>query len=581
MKTMSAPAAASPSIPIETPRPSRRRELDEAVARLQESARTFARLSLDDRIRLARSIQEGYLKVAELSVRAACAAKGIPFDTSAAGEEWVAPCFVIRQLRLVQESLAALRRTGNTPIGKIGRTVDGRLAVQVFPANRIDGVLFNGVRVDVHLQAELSEAEMHASRARFYKGPDHDGRVVLVLGAGNIDAVPSMDVLSKLFNEGKVAVLKMNPVNAYLGPFLEQAFAAAIARGFVAVVYGGVNEGEYLAHHEGIDEIHLTGSDKTFDVLVWGPPGAERELRKAQGRPLLKKPVTAELGNVSPVIVVPGPYTDTELAYQAEDVASGLIFNASFNCNAPRVVVTARGWAQREKYLGVLERVLAEAMPRKAYYPGAGDRWRAFSEGRADVRTFGMPGEEALPWTLIPGMDPDDGTEQAYAMECFCPILYETQVGSPDPVEFLDRAVTFANERLWGTLSAGLVVHPRTMKDPELGGATERAITRLRYGAVSVNAWSGYLFAFGAPPWGAHPSSSPADIRSGCGWVHNTAMLEGIEKAVLRHPIMIKPKPVTFPSHRTAHTVMRRLTALEERASWRKLPAVLAAALRA
>ena len=45
MKTMSAPAAPSPSIPIETPRPSRRRELDEAVARLQESARTAKPIS--------------------------------------------------------------------------------------------------------------------------------------------------------------------------------------------------------------------------------------------------------------------------------------------------------------------------------------------------------------------------------------------------------------------------------------------------------------------------------------------------------------------------------------------------------
>ncbi|HYT72207.1 MAG TPA: aldehyde dehydrogenase family protein [Gemmatimonadales bacterium] len=578
---MSAPAATAPSILSEVPRPSGRRRLDEAVARLQEGARTFARLSLDDRIRLARSMQEGYLKVAERSVRAACSAKGIVFDTPPAGEEWTAPCFVIRHLRLVQEALAALRRTGNTPIGKIGQTVDGHLAVQVFPASRIDGLRFNAVRVDVHLQPEMSEAEMHASRARFYKSPDHDGRVVLVLGAGNINAIPAMDVVTKLFNEGKVCVLKMNPVNAYLGPFLAQAFAGAIAQGFVAVVYGGVNEGEYLAHHDGIDEVHLTGSDKTFDVLVWGPPGAERELRKLQGKPLLKKPVTAELGNVSPVIVVPGPYTDTELAYQAEDVASGLLFNASFNCNAPKVVVTARGWAQREQFLGALERVLAEAAPRKAYHPGAEDRWRAFSEGRAGVRHFGTSSEEALPWTLIPRMNSDDRTERAYDTECFCPILYETQAGGPDPVEFLDRAVTFANDRLWGTLSAGLVVHPKTMQDSRLGEATERAIARLRYGAVSVNAWSGYLFAFSTPPWGAHPSSGPADIQSGRGWVHNTAMLEGIEKVVLRHPIMIKPKPVTFPSHRTAHTVMRRLTALEERASWHRLPAVLAAALRA
>ena len=36
-----------------------------------------------------------------------------------------------------------------------------------------------------------------------------------------------MDVLTKMFNEGKVCILKMNPVNAYLGPFLEEAFADA------------------------------------------------------------------------------------------------------------------------------------------------------------------------------------------------------------------------------------------------------------------------------------------------------------------------------------------------------------------
>ena len=337
MKTMSAPAAPSPSIPIETPRPSRRRELDEAVARLQESARTFARLSLDDRILLARSMQEGYLKVAELSVRAACAAKGIPFDTSAAGEEWVAPCFVIRQLRLVQESLAALRRTGNTPIGKIGRTVDGRLAVQVFPANRIDGLLFNGVRVDVHLQAEMSEAEMHASRARFYKGPDHDGRVVLVLGAGNINAIPSMDVLSKLFNEGKVAVLKMNPVNAYLGPFLEQAFAAAIAQGFVAVVYGGVNEGEYLAHHEGIDEVHLTGSDKTFDVLVWGRPAPSASCARLRAGRCSRSPSRRSSGTCPPSSSCRGRTPTPSLPIRPKT-------SRADSSSTPRSTATRPGW---------------------------------------------------------------------------------------------------------------------------------------------------------------------------------------------------------------------------------------------
>jgi hypothetical protein len=63
--------------------------------------------------------------------------------------------------------------------------------------------------------------------------------------------------------------------------------------------------------------------------------------------------------------------------------------------------------------------------------------------------------------------------------------------------------------------------------------------------------------------------------------VHNTPMLEGIEKAVLRHPITAMPKPAYSITHRTAHRLMPRMTALEERASWVKVPAVIAAAMRA
>jgi aldehyde dehydrogenase (NAD(P)+) len=126
-----------------------------------------------------------------------------------------------------------------------------------------------------------------------------------------------------------------------------------------------------------------------------------------------------------------------------------------------------------------------------------------------------------------------------------------------------------------------LVVHPKSMKDPVVGSAVEYAITNLRYGAVTVNAWSGYLFGFVTPPWGAHPSSTLNDIQSGIGWVHNTPMLEGIEKAVMRHPITAMPKPTYHPSHRSAHVLMPRMTALEEHASWKKVPGVMAAAMRA
>jgi acyl-CoA reductase-like NAD-dependent aldehyde dehydrogenase len=557
------------------------RALDEMLGRLGAGARTFAALPIARRIELARSMQAGYLRIAERSVRAACEAKGIDPHSALAAQEWATgPWCVVRHLRLVAESLESLQRSGTTPLGPFGRAPDGAVTARIFPSNRIDGVLFSGISADVRFLPGTSREAVEASRGSLYRSRPHDGRVVLVLGAGNIAAIGPMDVITKLFNEGKVCLLKMNPVNDYLGPFIEEAFADAIRQNFLAVAYGGAEEGAYLTGHPGIDEIHLTGSNETYDRIVWGPPGPEREARKAAGTPLNTKPITAELGNVSPVLVVPGPYRDRELAFQAESIAGAVVNNASFNCNSAKMLVTGRGWSGRAALLASLERALERAPVRRAYYPGAADRWARLTAGRDDLRRIGAAGEGELPWTLMPGLDATDLREPAFATEPFCSILSETEVGSDDPIEFLDRAVDFANNRLWGTLSADLVVHPALLKDPQTAAALERAIARLRYGAVTVNSWSGFVFAFGTPPWGAYPGSTAADIQSGTGWVHNTSMLEGIEKTVMRHPLTIMPKPSTFPSHRTAQTVLRRLTRVEERGSWKGVPGVVMAAMQ-
>ncbi|HEV8177532.1 MAG TPA: aldehyde dehydrogenase family protein [Gemmatimonadales bacterium] len=561
--------------------PTGQRRLDEMIARLQESAPLFLRWPIGERITLARAMQAGMLHVAKRMVRASCEAKGIPVGTPTEGEEWATgPWAVVRHLRLVAESLAALERMGDTAMGPLERRADGTLSVRVIPANRIDGVLFAGITTEVRFLPEMTPERVASSRAAFYKGASHNGVVCLVLGAGNLAMIPAMDVITKLFNEGKACLLKMNPVNAYLGPLYEEAFAEAIRRGVLRIAYGGADEGAYLVHHDGVDEIHLTGSDRTYDHIVWGAPGPERESRKALNQPLVTKPVTAELGNVSPVLVVPGPYRDSELEFQAWSIAAAVANNASFNCNSPKLLVTPRGWARRAALLDGLGRGLGAVPVRRAYYPGAEDRWQQLTRGRSDTRMIGRPGPGELPWSIIPGLDATDPREPAFITEPFCSVLSETEVGSDDPIEFLDRAVEFANNRLWGTLSADLVIHPKSMRDPRIAGAVEQAISRLRYGAVTVNSWSGFLFTYGTPPWGAYPGSTAQDIQSGTGWVHNTLMLEGVEKAVLRHPITLVPKPATFPGHRTAPTLFRRLTALEERASWLRVPGVVAAAMR-
>jgi aldehyde dehydrogenase (NAD(P)+) len=562
-------------MPTTAPAPTEPRRLDEALSRLRENAPRWAKASLPERSALARSMIRGTYRTAARAVEAACAAKGISIDSPQAGEEWISgPYVTLRILRQMERSLRLLERNGNTPIGPLSETVDGRLAVRVFPARPRDAMLFMGVRAEVHLQEGVDEAALHANRARFHKSPDHAGKVCLVLGAGNINSIPATDVVYKLFNEGKVCILKVNPLNGYLGPLLDEAFADAVAQGLFAVVQGGVAEGAYLARHPAVDEVHITGSDRTHDAIVWGPPGPERDDRKARNRPLLSKEITSELGCVSPVLVVPGPWDGGAFRAQAENVAGAVTHNASFNCNAAKLLVLPRGWPKREAFLSAVAESLARAPPRVAWYPGARDRYLALTEGRADVRRVGQR-EGVLPWTIVAGLDPtvDDA---AFTTEPFCSLLSETSIGSEDPLEYLARAVDFVNERVWGTLSVHLVVHPRTMADPRLERAVEEAIRRLRYGTVAVNVWAGYGFGFGTTPWGAFPGSTLADIQSGRGFVHNTLMLEQVEKAVIRHPVRTYPKPPYFPSHRTAHRLGRGLVDLEAR-GWVAMPGVVAA----
>jgi acyl-CoA reductase-like NAD-dependent aldehyde dehydrogenase len=566
LRTMTASAPPRQSLAI----------LDQAVARVHAAAEKFTGLPLDARIALAEEMQRGYLAIAEESVRAGCRAKGIDYDSMLSAEEWsTGPWCVVRHLRLVREQLAALRRSGNTTIGKIHQAADGRTMVQVFPGNRIDGMLFQGCSVDVRMQHGEDASSVEQRRAGFYRGAGGKSRVVLVLGAGNIAAIGPMDVITMMFNHGKVCVLKMNPVNAYLGPYIERAFASAIHQGFLAVVYGGMEEGDYLVKHAGIDEIHLTGSDATHDAIVWGPPGPDRELRKQMGTPLCTKPVTSELGNVSPVILVPGPYTERELAYQAEELASYATMNASFLCNAARVLITPQQWAPRRQFLTHLQQVLRGISPRKSYYPGAMELWQRQTENRKHMLRMGEADGESLPWTLVSDMDAQNRHEPLFERESFCPILMETPLGSSDPVEFLEQAVDFANDRLWGTLSATLVVHPQLMKDKRTAAAVERAIVRLRYGTVAINAYPGMSFALGSPPWGAYPGATLDNIQSGRGWVHNTSMLEGIEKTVMRFPLTMFPKPAYMPSNRNGANTMQALVRLDADARWSRLPSVM------
>lgn len=567
------------------PPPTPRADLDAALGRLRAQATSFARAPVEARVALAKRMLAGYRRIAGESVRAGCSHKGLTFGRAESAEEWlVGPMLVLRQLRLYIETLERLAE-GRPPLdpSRVRTRPDERVVVRALPSGVYDNVLFSRLAGEVLAQPGVTADEVVARAASHYRQPaeQREGRVCLVLGAGNVPAIPPTDVLHKLFTEGKVCLLKMNPINAHLGPFVERAFGDAVDAGNLFVAYGDAETGEYLCRHPAVDEVHVTGSRHTYDQIVWGPPGAGREARKSEGRPVLAKPVSCELGNVSPVIVVPGPYTATELSFQADSIAAGVANNASFNCNAHKLLVLSSGWPRRAEFVQRVAGALQRTPVRQPYYPGAAERWQDLVSTHSNVQTLGEGADGALPWALILDLDPTDDNEPCFRVEPWCGVLAETALPPSDPVEFLRAAVAFVNDRVWGTLSATIVVHPRTLAEPDAARALEDALADLRYGAVAVNHWPGVIYGAGTLPWGAHPSSSPEQIQSGRGWVHNSYMLEGIEKSILRGPLVTRPRPPFFAGHRSADRLARRLVDLEASPSPWKLPGILFDALRA
>lgn len=550
-------------------------DLDRAVAAASDAARGFARLAPAEKAALLRECIPRVLAEAPAWVETGSHARD-----ARPGEEWLAGIVpTVRLFRLLAESLEAIAGHGKPPLGTgVRRRRDGRLEVDLFPNGFVDRVTFGGFSAYALMQPGVTEAAAREAQAAFYDVAEPEGGVSAILGAGNVSSIPALDAATKLFLDGRVCVLKLNPVNEWVGPFLERALAPLARRGFLGLVYGGADVGSALVAHEGVGDVHITGSDRTHDLIVWGPAGPERDRRKAENDPVLDVPITSELGNVSPVAIVPHAYADAELAFLARNVVTMVVNNGSFNCNAAKVLVTAPGWLQRDEFLDLVANGLAAVPTRRAYYPGAVERHRTLLEGR-DPELFGSAERGCLPWALVRGLPASNRTDPLFRTEAFCGILAETSVGSTDPAEFLAAATRFMNERLWGTLNATLIVPPALEADPTVAAALDRAVIDLRYGTVAINHWPALAYAFGTTPWGGHPSATLADVQSGLGWVHNSFMLGRVDKTVVRGPLVVRPAPVWFHDNPKLDSVPPRVADLEAAPAWWKLPGVLWTAL--
>ncbi len=555
--------------------------LDGIVNDVADHAISWAQTAAAARAELLQQVIDDTMATQDEWLAAACAAKGLSPGSTEAGEElYLGIGTFVRMARLLRDSLRDIAKAGKPAFaGPVREGPDGRLRVRVFPAGAFDRITFPQTTAEIFMQPGVTRDALVAEQAAAYADPLAHAGTALVLAAGNVASLGPRDVLSKLFVEGKVVVMKANPVNDYVVPHWRRALASLLRADVLRIVDGGAAVGQFLTGHARIDEVHITGSDKTYDAVVFGT-GPEGARRKEADEPALDKPVTAELGNVSPVIVVPGKWSIPELLYQAEHIATMLVNNAGFNCVSARLVVTHAAWPQREAFLGALTQTLAEITTRRAYYPGAADRRDAFVAAHPDAEEYGRGPDDALPWTFIRGVPPGQTGDMCFNVESFCGEVAETALTAPSPAAFVDAATAFCNDVVWGTLGATLIVSPSSLKDEDVAESVDQAVADLRYGSIGVNVWHGLSFAMGSTSWGAYPGHARTDIQSGTGVVGNSAMFGRPQKSIVRGPFRSRPKPPWFATATDSYEVMRRFVAFEAEPSAAKIPGLLLAAVR-
>jgi len=536
-KTVSAP----PATPAAAVPEAERERLDAAIADLRIGARAWSHLTLDQRARLLQRAHAATVATAEEWADTAALATGMEPGHPRRGEEWLpGPYAALVALEAYRESVEALAKGGN-PLDdvKMDAAPGGRVRAHAFPLHAADAVLVAGHTGEVWFEPGVTIAEARESAGLGQLTPTRSGGVGLVLGAGNVTSISVLDVLYELVAHNRVVLLKVNPTQDSMVPVYERALAPLIEPGFLRIVRGGGDVGAYLTGHEGIDHVHITGATPTFDAIVWGPSTgsgtAETARRRRDGDPQLTKPITAELGGVSPIIVVPGQWDEADLRYQAEHIVTMRLYNSGHNCLAGQVVLISADWPQREAFLTALRTAFADAPDRPTWYPHSADRMEEAASSYPDATRFG--GGSRLLIEVGPGQD----ATALETIEYFAPVLGVVELGG-NGQEFVDAAVAHANGKLPGTLGANVLIDPATQG--ALGDGFERAIADLRYGAVSINSWTALAFLTPTLTWGGYPGGTLDDVESGIGIVHNALLLDRVERTVTRGPFRPFPRSI-------------------------------------
>lgn len=417
--------------------------------------------------------------------------------------------------RTIRYLINGVKSGGRPTVPSRRLRIDGRSVSRVFPSGIHEGLLYWDVEAHVWSIGSQHQGFLYR-RAR-----DTSPGAALVLGASNVSSICAVDLLSKLFCENRPVVCMVPPRLQPLIPIFREIFHPLIRDRHLQILGGGPETGERLVESPLFETVHLTGAKKTFDAIQ-------------KKNPFPKRVLTAELGCVTPALIVPGLWSQKELQYQARHLVSLLLMNGGYNCVTPQILVLSKNWSHKNAFLRALKTELEQNDLRDDLFFGSEARRKSFRDSYPDGERFG-------PRTLVK-LDPDKPT-RLFEEEAFCGVLGWVELEAEHPERFLKQATRFCNEQLWGDLSCLLLIDQGTRRVYER--AVAQSLALLEYGTVGLNVFPGLAFASGVTPWGSYLNGK-AD--TGQGWVHNTFFFDRPEKTVMEGSFMPPtPRPWVKP----------------------------------
>ena len=522
-------------------------DIDRFITTLRTKSKEFNSIS---NVQLASMLEETISNIKEVSFFWAtiCSDNKGTTKTPAEGEEWLGGPFA--SVLATQYYIKSLTNDEDLTKKKYNSEEN---SYKVFPNNFTERITFPFIDAKVIFNKSMSFDDINKYRG-FSKRYDIDPSITLVLGAGNFSSIPYLDVLYHLITRKSVILLKLNPVNEYLKPVFEKVFRNFIERGYIIVTTGNIDESKYMASHPGINHIHLTGSDKTFEDIVYGRELTEKERKSKSLTKINNKPITSELGNVTPIIIHPGKWSTSDIKYQARKIVTAKLNNNGFNCIAAQIVVLPDGWGQTDTLIKYVKNYMSKAKERKAYYPESIERLEKLEKDKGYERV------NALSCTT-PHLTREIKAYSKFEIdEVWSSTIYFKKIEYTSIEDFARKAIDYCNEELWGNLGVSVIIkdHDRKFNNH----ITNLYIDKLKYGTIAINEWAAIGYIIPQLPWGGFPGNRDNDIQSGQSVVHNSMLFESPLKGVVNTKFRISRliDPPWYVTNKKARRLFKNLT---------------------